>query len=211
MGQALELADSRRPDTALAPVAAAPALEKAATPAPASPTVVVEAPASSVPQAVARPAAVEPTAPLPQPPVASEARFAQSNHAGIVTSIRGQLLPNGGTMQIRLDPPELGVLQVMVRVNDGMISASFQTSNDQATRLLSHSLAQLKSALQTTGVGVERLSVQQSKPDEQAAQQDPRQGAWDDQHNARQEQHRREALRRMWRRLGVEDPLDMVA
>lgn len=212
MGRAMKPASPQRPESLanIAPVGSA--AEKATAPTTTSPVSnTVEAPVPPTPQAVVRPSPLEAPAPTPQPSMPPEARFAQANHTGIVTSIRGQLLPNGGTMQIRLDPPELGALQVTVRVIDGMISASFQTSNDQATRLLSHSLAQLKSALQTTGVNVDRLSVQQSKPDEQSAQQDHRQGSWDDQHNARQEQHRREALRRMWRRLGVDDPLDMIA
>src|SRR5204863_4592494 len=48
-----------------------------------------------------------------------ELRFAQDNHETIVTNVRSQLLPHGGQMEIRLDPPELGALKVMVEMRDG--------------------------------------------------------------------------------------------
>ena len=120
-------------------------------------------------------------------------------------------------MEIRLDPPELGALQVSVKMQDGMVTASFQTSNDEATRLLSHSLGQLKHALESQGVTVDRLQVQQAPRDQNAAndgsndgsRQQQRQEQYED---ARQEQQRKELLRRMWDRLaGGSDPLDLVA
>ncbi|MDB5290216.1 MAG: flagellar hook-length control protein [Phycisphaerales bacterium] len=143
-----------------------------------------------------------------------EARFAQDNHPQIVSSVHGQLLPNGGSMQLRLDPPELGALHVTVQMRDGVMTVSFGTANDQATRLLTHSLGQLKTALESQGVSVEKLHVEQS-PREQGStggegRQPQDQSAAD--HPAQQEQQRREMLRRMWRRLsGGQDPLDLVA
>ena len=128
------------------------------------------------------------------------------------------MLPDGGTMQIRLDPPELGAMHVTVTMDGGVLSASFQTSSDQATRLLSHTLGQLKSALESQGVSVEHLQVQQSaKPRESANSGGNRedggnQQAMADQRSSQQENQRREAVRRMWARLsGGRDPLDMVA
>lgn len=117
-------------------------------------------------------------------------------------------------MHIRLDPPELGALQIHVRMVDGVMQASFETSNDQATRLLSHTLSQLKTALETQGVNVEKLQVQQSPRDQQASadgddqqRQSPQQES-----QAQREQQRREMMNRMWRRIRLgRDPLDMVA
>jgi flagellar hook-length control protein FliK len=146
------------------------------------------------------------------PPPPGEAEFAQTNHPSIVTAVRGQLLPNGGTMQIRLDPPELGALQITVRLENGVMSASFQTSSDEATRLLSHSLASLKRGLESHGVSVDKIQVQQSPRDEQANTDEQSRQQQADDHSARQEQQRKEMLRRMWRRLSIgSDPLDMVA
>jgi flagellar hook-length control protein FliK len=104
---------------------------------------------------------------------------------------------------------------VFVTMQDGQMTASFQTSNDDATRLLSHSLAQLKHVLESQGVSVDKLQVQQSPRDQQASNQD---GDGRQQHHhhgdesARHEQQRKEMLRRMWRRLSDgSDPLDLVA
>jgi flagellar hook-length control protein FliK len=120
-------------------------------------------------------------------------------------------------MTIRLDPPELGALNVTVKMQNGVLSASFQTSSDQATRLLSHTLGQLKTALESQGVSVDRLHVQQSsKSDTSSGQSGDGEGkdrqSGSDGNSAQQEQQRRETLRRMWRRVrGDRDPLDLVA
>jgi hypothetical protein len=152
------------------------------------------------------------------PPVPPEVRFASANHENIVTSMRAEVLPNGGSMRLRLDPPQLGALQVTVQVRDGLVTAAFETSNDEATRLLGHSLNQLKSVLESHGVAVDKLQVQQAPRDANpsGANDDARreQGghSQEQEHNARQEQQRREMLQKMWRRLaGGQDPLDLTA
>lgn len=153
-------------------------------------------------------------APAAPPPVAPEAQFAQANHAGIVTALRSEIAGSNGTMHIRLDPPELGALQVTVRMRDGIMSAAFETSNDQATKLLSHTLGQLKQVLESQGVTIDKLHVQQSaRSDKPSSGEDnSRQQPHQDGGSARQEQQRKEMIRRMWRRLGVgNDPLDLVA
>ena len=151
--------------------------------------------------------------PAPEPP--PEARFAEVNHAKIVTGIHGELLPNGGAMHLRLDPPELGDLLVSVQMRDGVMTVAFQTSNEEATRLLSHSLGDLKSTLEAQGVTVERLHVQQAPRQEQDAGPGHRDGsrnpAAEDQHHARREQHRREMVQRLWDKLAGRDAVDLTA
>ena len=143
-----------------------------------------------------------------------EARFAEANHPRIVTAVQAELMPGGGgSVRLRLDPPELGALQVRIEVKDGVLAASFQTSNDEATRLLSRSLQQLKNTLESHGVTVEKLHVQQTPREQwdggrngdERQQQSP-------QHWQQQEQQRREMLQRMWRRVrDGRDPFDLVA
>lgn len=147
-----------------------------------------------------------------------EARFAADNHESIVTSMRGELLPNGGSMRIRLDPPQLGALQVTVHIEDGFITAAFETTNDEATRLLGHSLNQLKSVLESYGVTVDKLHVQQAPREAQTSQphddgpRDQGSQSQEQEQSARQEQQRREMLRKLWQRLtGGQDPLDLTA
>jgi flagellar hook-length control protein FliK len=194
---------------------AQPGTVKTIVPSAAAPPAVPAALTAPAPATHASTAHATPPIPLAQsaPP---EVDFAAANHGKIVTGIRGDLLPGGGTMQIRLDPPELGALQISVRMQDGVMTASFQTSTDDATKLLSHSLSQLKTVLETQGVSVEKLHVEQA-PREQRSDNDRNQSqqhpnAAYDQTSARQDQQRKEMLRRMWRRLSFgSDPLDMVA
>jgi len=150
-----------------------------------------------------------------QPPP-QETQFAQANHANIVSDVKTALMPHGGTMRIRLDPPELGALQVNVEVRNGAVNATFQTSNDDATRLLSHSLGQLKTALESQGVTVDKIQVQQS-PKNQDARNDTSQQQQQqrDDTQARQNQRdeqRREMLQKMWAKVsGQQMPVDLVA
>lgn len=160
-------------------------------------------------------AVAEKPAPAPSPQQA----FAQQNHERIVSSVRTQLLPNGGSMQIRLQPGNLGNMQISVRMVDGVMSASFQTSSDEATRLLSHSLSQLKTTLETQGIQVDRIQVTQAPREAQSAQDNPsgdpnRQNSsrQEQQQQAHEENQRRLILNRMWQRMAIgEDPLDLVA
>ena len=154
----------------------------------------------------------QPPAPPPIPP---EQAFIESNHPKIISTIHGELLPNGGSMHIRMDPPELGALNVQIDVRDGIVTASFQTSNDEATRLLSHSLTQLRTTLESAGVSVDKLQVQQAPREHfnsssRDQDQSPRQQAYE--RSAHDDRQRREMLQRMWRRLAVgRDMLDLVA
>ncbi len=200
--------DSDRPDPSLVQIDPAVATAHAAANtaltldvSPKAPTPQVAAPVHAPPQP-------------PAPPVPPEVRFAEANHPQIVSAIRGELLPDGGTMHIRLDPPELGALQVSIHMQDGVMSASFQTSNDEATKVLSHSLAQLKHVLEGQGVSVDKLHVTQAPRDQKSSSnsEDSHQQGSQENPQARQEQQRREMLQRMWRRLtNGSDPLDMVA
>jgi flagellar hook-length control protein FliK len=158
------------------------------------------------------------TQPVVKASVSPEQHFVDNNADKIITSIRGQLMPTGGSMKIRLDPPNMGQLQINVTVDrDGTISAAFQTSNEDAAKLLSHSIQHLKTAIESTGVAVDRIQVKQASPGESSGNaqnsdrdRDQQQNPQD--HPARQEQQRREMLQRMWAKLaGTSDDLDLVA
>ena len=150
-------------------------------------------------------------------PASNSARFIAENHPAIVQSVKTELLPNGGTMKLRLDPPELGAMQVSVHVKDGVVTASFETSNEQATKMLSHSLGQLKQALESQGITVGKMHVQQAPKNQTSddRSQDSDSDADQSRENtssSQQDAQRRETLRRMWEKLALGgDPLDMVA
>ncbi|MGF1632336.1 MAG: flagellar hook-length control protein FliK [Phycisphaerae bacterium] len=143
-----------------------------------------------------------------------EQRFAADNTDKIVSGVRGRLLPGGGTMQIRLDPPELGAMNVTVKVVNGQVTAEFQTATAAAAKLLSHSLNHLKASLETGGMTVDKIQVRHV-PDANISRDagsngQQRDGGFD-QGSQQSEQHRKEMVKRMWAKLGVTDGVDMVA
>jgi flagellar hook-length control protein FliK len=112
-----------------------------------------------------------------------------------------------------LDPPGLGDLQVTVHLKDGVMTASFATSSDEATKLLSHSLGTLKSGLEAAGVTVDKIRVEQAPKKDSSGNSDgeSNQGSQDQQQQAQQDQQRREMVKQMWKKLAGGDPLDLVA
>jgi flagellar hook-length control protein FliK len=152
----------------------------------------------------------------PAPELPPEAHFAAENHEKIVTGVRGELLPNGGTMRLRLDPPELGTLQVSLHMRDGVVTVAFETANNDAARMLSHTLGDLRATLESHGITVDKLHVQQSPRDESGDSsgrndsERPDQ-TFEQQQESRREQRRRDAVQRIWDKLAGLAPIDLVA
>src|SRR5205085_610931 len=121
--------------------------------APATPDLSSSPPSSlsQVPTPLTQPAA----APPKPEPVAPQRTFEAANVDTIVSSVRTELLPRGGTITLRLDPPELGALQVAVTIKDGIASVAFQSDNAEAVRLLTSTLANLRDTMQTAGMTVD--------------------------------------------------------
>lgn len=65
----------------------------------------------------------------------------------------------GGTLQLRLSPPELGSLRLELTVKDGVMSASLQTENANARRLLLDHLPALRDRLAEQNIRVDRFDV----------------------------------------------------
>ncbi len=168
-----------------------------------------------VPHASAAKPTAAPVAVVAPTHVAHEEQFLDKNLDRIVAGMKSDMTPNGATMKIRLDPPNLGQLQIDVTIDDGVLTASFQTSNDEATRLLSHSMQQLKSTLESAGINVDRIQVKQTTAADASSQSrsdDQQQERHPEDQSSRQEQQRREMLQKMWAKLALGDvPLDMVA
>jgi len=148
--------------------------------------------------------------------LARDPEVVKNNVENIVSSVRTQLLPRGGNMQMRLDPPELGALTISLKLIDGRMTASFTAENDDATRMLSQNLGQLKSTLEASGVQVQRIDVKtateantnsNSRDEGSKDQQKQSDGSWQ-----QSEQQRREMVNKMWRRYAYgADELDLVA
>lgn len=72
------------------------------------------------------------------------------------------LRQGGGSVLLRLQPDALGELKVRLDLKDGVVTAKFEASSDQARRLLDAGLPELKAALEARGLAVERLEVRQA-------------------------------------------------
>ncbi len=80
--------------------------------------------------------------------------------ARILRGLTTMFNQRGGVMTMRLHPPELGELRVQMTLSQGRVSAEFLATTQSAHALLERSLTSLRSALETHGLSVERLTVQ---------------------------------------------------
>lgn len=124
--------------------------------------------------------ATKPIAAKGEPVAAAFARMTRNNIAGSNDSASGandlpQVDPSrfigrvakafqtaqdrGGTLQLRLSPPELGALRIELSVKDGVMSASLQTENSNARRLLLDHLPALRDRLAEQNIRVDRFDV----------------------------------------------------
>jgi len=79
----------------------------------------------------------------------------------------------GGTLQLRLSPPELGALKIQLTVKDGVMSAALETDNANARRLLLDHLPALRDRLAEQNIRVDRFDVE-VRQETSGEQADPR-------------------------------------
>ena len=83
-----------------------------------------------------------------------------TNVSRVIRGLRGVLNQNGGSVNIRLTPPQMGVVRVQMKIDQGIVTAQLQAEHESARSLLQHQLSQLRTALETHGLTVEKLEVQ---------------------------------------------------
>ena len=69
------------------------------------------------------------------------------------------LRQKGGTLNLKLDPLELGTVKVSLQMSQGRVEGSIEASSEQARGLLQDQLETLKSSLEQRGITVDRLDV----------------------------------------------------
>lgn len=84
----------------------------------------------------------------------------------VVRGLTAMVNQRGGTMTMRLTPPELGQLRIQMSIVQGTVSAQFTVNNPQAEAMIERSIGALRSALESSGLNVERLGVQMSNGDQ---------------------------------------------
>ncbi|MGL5290328.1 MAG: flagellar hook-length control protein FliK [Vibrionaceae bacterium] len=71
-------------------------------------------------------------------------------------------------VDIRLDPPELGRLQIKLSMNNDTASVQFTVNNQAAKEMLEHALPRLREMLQQQGLQLAQSSVQQESHQQQS-------------------------------------------
>lgn len=95
-------------------------------------------------------------------------------------------LNNGGhRLTLRLDPPELGKVAVILQVQNKDVRAVIRTQDENVSRMISEQMGQLKVALEQQGLKVDKIDVQTNTQQENSA----RDWAGTEQHNMAREQH----------------------
>ena len=99
----------------------------------------------------------------------------------------------GGTLQLRLSPPELGSLRLELTVKDGALTASLETETHSARRLLLDHLPALRDRLADQNIRVERFDVNVGRDGQQG------QSSASSQQHAQQQQQSQEPTRQRQR------------
>jgi flagellar hook-length control protein FliK len=104
-------------------------------------------------------------------------------------------------LTLRLDPPDLGKVHLMLQVTRNEVNAVIRAENPGAARMVADQLAQIKASLEAQGLRVGKLEVQT-----QTQQQNPNQQqfAWEgaEQHNQARENGQKSGFLGRWARGG---------
>ena len=81
------------------------------------------------------------------------------NAARIASGLQSLSNHRGGTVTVRLAPPQLGAVRIQLQLQGAAVSAVLLTETASAGALLEQYLGQLRVALEVQGLSVERLNV----------------------------------------------------
>jgi flagellar hook-length control protein FliK len=92
----------------------------------------------------------------------------------VVKSLNTIAANRGGTVTLRLTPPDLGTLRIQVTMSGGSVQATFEASTAAVGRVIEQNAATLRHSLEGQGLQVERINVQvnTSNSSNASAQQD---------------------------------------
>ena len=75
------------------------------------------------------------------------------NVARVARGLQNALQQNGGSVTLRLQPPDLGSVKIQMQIHDGTASVEFQADRPAVSDLLGHQLASLRDARANARVG----------------------------------------------------------
>jgi len=113
------------------------------------------APPAPSPGSAAAPAA-QANVPLPEPGTLD----VDPNVSRVIRGMQGAMNQNGGSVTLRLSPPELGLVRIQMQIEHSQVVAQIHTQSESVRNLLSQQLGQLRHTLESQGLNVTRLQVQ---------------------------------------------------
>ncbi|WP_419873114.1 flagellar hook-length control protein FliK [Candidatus Pristimantibacillus sp. PTI5] len=119
--------------------------------------------------------------------------FAQSMTGMIVQKFDLTTVNGVSEAKIMLFPEHLGQVDVRITMQNGLLTAIFQTDNAMAKDMLDNQMAQLRSALQAQGLMVDKLEVATGQSASQLSQQHQGQSSSHQQSSNRQVLHNDES------------------
>ncbi|MBI1369514.1 MAG: hypothetical protein GC162_12780 [Planctomycetes bacterium] len=140
-----------------------------------APTTTTPVQASSVPSEVLATTASHPAADATSAPPAHQTGVAAASHHAAasdadglndtrvteqaVRALKSVVNQKGGSVTLRLDPPELGALRVRVQMDSGTVRATFEAANQSVRSALEQQMSTLRHALESHGLVVDHLHV----------------------------------------------------
>lgn len=94
-----------------------------------------------------------------QAPQAEEQTPENANVGRVARGLHGAINQQGGSVTLRLAPPEIGFVRIDMDVKGGVAQVRLQAENESSTALLTRHLSTLKNAIESHGLTVERLDV----------------------------------------------------
>lgn len=113
-------------------------------------------------------------------------QFAESMTGLIVQKFDLTTINGVSEAKLMLFPEHLGQVDVRITMQNGLLTAIFQTDTAMAKDMLDNQMAQLRSALQAQGLMVDKLEVSQGQSTTQLSQQHQGQGSSQQQASGRQ-------------------------
>ena len=102
----------------------------------------------------------------------SNADHEQMNTARIARGMQSALNQNGGNLTLRLTPPTMGTVRIELQIQGTNVNVQLHTEQDSARSMLSHQLSNLKHSLESQGLNVERIGVQNMQSSTQSNMND---------------------------------------
>jgi flagellar hook-length control protein FliK len=142
----------------------------------------------------------------------------------VILGLRTKVDASHTKAEISLNPPNLGTLHVSVSLQNGSVTAQFQSSSDVVRELLKGNMEKLKSVLESQGVTVDKLAVgaPQDKTElsnatpgtaqtNQSANDGRSAGQYQQDSQRRQRPQDPGAFAKAWQQANAKAPIDLVA